>query len=685
MKTTNSLKRESTFLRRPNILTFLKAAIILMVIAGSQAPLQAQETQYTKPLWWFGVAAGANLNFYNGSTQELNADLTVPTVFHEGMGLGLFAAPMIEIYRPGTLFGFMLQAGYDSRKGTFDEMSTPCNCPADLSAKITYITVEPSLKFAPFKSGFYLFGGPRFAFNQSKSFTYSLGINPDYPTQEVRPDVEGDFSNMNTSLVSAQIGAGWDIPLTSNMSRTQLVISPFVSFHPYFGQDPRSIETWNVTTIRAGAAIKIGRGRIIKDKTNNVSDDPIVTGPIEAEIVESDVKFSVYAPENIPEKRRVKEVFPIRNYIFFDIGSTEIPNRYVKLKKDQVKEFREDQVELNTPENYSGRSERQMIVYYNILNILGDRMLKNPTTTIKLVGSSEKGPADGQKMAESVKSYLVDVFSIAPERIATEGRDKPKLPSEHAGQTQDETIILEGDRRVSIESSSPLLLMEFQSGPDAPLRPIVVTVVEEAPIDSYVSLYADGSKEAYESWSAEITDNKGNVQKYGPYTVEYVTIPGKTIMGTNKEGTYNVKMIGKTKDGFVVQKDTTVHMVLWAPPVNAEVMRFSVLYGFDESKAITMYEKYITEVIVPKIPQNGTVAIHGHTDMIGDDVYNQKLSLERANDVKGIMQKALAASNRRDVKFVVLGMGEDLNAAPFDNKYPEERFYNRTVIIDLIP
>jgi outer membrane protein OmpA-like peptidoglycan-associated protein len=340
---------------------------------------------------------------------------------------------------------------------------------------------------------------------------------------------------------------------------------------------------------------------------------------------------------------------------------------------------------MNTPENYSGRSERQMIVYYNILNILGDRMLKNPSTTIKLIGASEKGLGDGQKMAESVKSYLVDVFSIAPARIATEGRDKPKLPSEQPGQTQDAALILEGDRRVSIESSSPVLLLEFQSGPDAPLKPVVVNVVEEAPIDSYVSLYANGSKEAYESWSAEITDSKGNVQKCGPYTVEYVTIPGKTIMGANKEGTYNVKMIGKTKDGFVVQKDTTVHMVLWAPPVNAEVMRFSVLYGFDESKAITMYEKYITEVIVPKIPQNGTVAIHGHTDMIGDEAYNQKLSLERANDVKGIMQKALAASNRRDVKFVVLGMGEDNNTAPFDNKYPEERFYNRTVIIDLIP
>jgi len=33
----------------------------------------------------------------------------------------------------------------------------------------------------------------------------------------------------------------------------------------------------------------------------------------------------------------------------------------------------------------------------------------------------------------------------------------------------------------------------------------------------------------------------------------------------------------------------------------------------------------------------------------------------------------------------VHGFGEDENLSQFNNKYPEERFYNRTVIIDIIP
>ncbi|HSO88750.1 MAG TPA: OmpA family protein, partial [Draconibacterium sp.] len=127
------------------------------------------------------------------------------------------------------------------------------------------------------------------------------------------------------------------------------------------------------------------------------------------------------------------------------------------------------------------------------------------------------------------------------------------------------------------------------------------------------------------------------------------------------------------------------HLVLWTPPVAEEMMRFSVIYEFNNSEAIAMYDKYLTEVVTPKIPKNGSVIIHGHTDIIGGEDINLKLSLARANDVKGIMEKALAKANRTDVKFEVHGFGEDENLAPFNNKFPEERFYNRTVIIDIIP
>jgi len=656
--------------------------ISTLILTGMQANAQKEDTQYTKPSWWFGVAGGANINFFNGSTQKLNADLTVPTTFHEGQGVGLYVAPLIEFHRPDSRWGFMFQAGLDSRKGSFKQVQTPCNCPADLQTDLSYVTIEPSLRMAPFKNDFYLYAGPRFAYNLTKSFTYKLGINPAYPDQEVTPDVTGDFSDINKTQISMQVGAGYDIYLSSQSHRVQWVLSPFVSFQPYFGQTPRSIETWNITTVRAGAAIKLGRGQQI------IVPEPYkaeVIVPAEVVVVEPEVKFVVYAPKNTPADPKVTEIFPVRNYVFFDLGSNEIPDRYVLITKDQVKDFREDQVQASAPKNLSGRSERQMVVYYNVLNILGDRMVKNPSTTVVLVGSSEKGMKDGIEMAESIKEYLVIVFGINPDRIKTAGNTKPDVPSEQPGGVLELVLLREGDRRVSIESSSPALLMEFQTGPDAPLKPVQINSMQEAPIESFVTFTADGGNEAYTSWALEISDEKGVVQNFGPYTEEKVSLSSKAILGSRPEGTYKVILIGQTKSGKVLRKETSVHMVLWVPAESIEAMRFSILYEFNKSKAINMYEKYLTDIVTPKIPLGGTVIIHGHTDIIGGEESNLKLSLARANDVKGILEKSLAKAGRTDVKFEVNGFGEDEKAAPFENKYPEERFYNRTVIIDIIP
>ncbi len=670
-----SPKKESTLSRFFNTPTVIMIIFFTLVSALIQVPLHAQETEMIKPSWWFGAAVGANFNFYQGTTQELNADLTVPAGFRHGNGTGLYLAPVIEFHRPDSKWGAMLQVGYDSRKGSFKQVLTPCNCPADLSANLKYITIEPSLRFAPFRSNFYLFGGPRIAINSGKSFTYSQKPNPAFPAQEENPDVKGDFSNVHKTLISMQIGAGYDIPLSSQEKQTQVVLSPFVSFQPYFGQSPRSTETWTVTTLRVGAVLKLGRGKK-SNKPAAAATEPMAN---------AGVQFSVNSPENIPVERRVRETFPLRNYVFFDQGSTEIPDRYVLLTKDQVKDFKEDQLEVFTPKRLSGRSDREMTVYYNILNILGDRMGKFPSASIVLVGSSEKGPEAGKAMAESIKQYLVSVFSINAARIKIEGRNKPKIPSKQPGGTLELELLTEGDRRVSIESSSPNLLMEFQSGPDAPLKPVEIVAVQEAPLDSYVTFNVKGGKEAYSSWSLEIQDDKGNVQKFGPFTQEKMSIPGKSILGARPQGDYKVAMIGQTKSGKTETKEATVHMVLWTPGKNEEGMRFSVIFEFNESKAINMYKKYLTEIVTPKIPANGTVIIHGHTDIIGDESSNLKLSSERVEEVRSIIASALAKAKRTDVKFEVHGFGEDQNLSPFANKYPEERFYNRTVVIDIIP
>lgn len=106
MKSTTYNNKGSRNAWSPN--TFSVKALIfgaLIFGAGTQFTLQAQQDQFTRPSWRFGVAAGANFNFNQGLTQQLNSSLTVPAGFNHGNGVGLFLGPVIEYYRPESRWG----------------------------------------------------------------------------------------------------------------------------------------------------------------------------------------------------------------------------------------------------------------------------------------------------------------------------------------------------------------------------------------------------------------------------------------------------------------------------------------------------------------------------------------------------------------------------------------------------
>jgi hypothetical protein len=262
METKTTLIKESRIARSIYFLIMKSVILSSVILTGIHSTVQSQVSQGAKHSWWFCIATVANVNFYRGSTQELNSVIISPVAFHNGKGIGLYVAPFVEFHRPGSKLGITMQAGYDNRSGTFDEKIAPCGCSADLSTKLSYITIEPSLRFTPFKFNFYLYGGPRLAFNLNKSFSYILNVNSDILNQKAPIELNGNFDNMNKAIISMQIGAGYDISIVSKNKPTQYVLSPFVSFQPYFGQLPRSIETWNITTLRVGAAFKLSQHKL---------------------------------------------------------------------------------------------------------------------------------------------------------------------------------------------------------------------------------------------------------------------------------------------------------------------------------------------------------------------------------------------------------------------------------------
>ncbi|PKP00335.1 MAG: flagellar motor protein MotB [Bacteroidetes bacterium HGW-Bacteroidetes-8] len=643
-----------------------KIMTIIVMMAVITLSSQAQEGIRPQPKIWFGFSGAANLNSYTGTTQRLNTELLAPGAFHNGFGAGMYTSLLLE-YRPNPVLGFMLNIGYDGKGGKFHTVMAPCNCPADLFSKISYFSVDPSIRIAPFASNFYMFFGAGYSYNIGSNFLYK---------QELQEDVYSEFSHMQKNSWSTHVGIGYEIPLATKDSPNQVNLSPFIMFKPYFGQDPRSIESWSISTLRVGIAIKFGKTKARKQEPQ-VYYTPVVTPvvPVAPIVAERDVQFTVQVPAVIPVRRVVKETFPLRNYIFFEKGSKDIPARYNKLSKADALKFDEGQFMEPEPKDVTHRSKRQLTVYSNIINILGYRMRQNPSLEVTLIGASAgDGSALGLSYAESVKDYLVNTFGIGAYRIKTEGRNQPLLPSEQPGGTKYLVQLREGDRRVDVVSNSGNLL-----------APLQISVVEQDPIDSRIIFKTeDGSKSIIKSWDIDITEETGFVQHYGPFTKSQESISGNKILKDNKKGTFKAVMTGRTKDDNVIRKESTFKLMRNEAVVE-EGYRFSILFDFDKPTAVESYDKFLTDVVAPLIKENGRVIIHGHTDIIGSEEYNIYLSTQRAEDVKSILEKALKNLGRNNVKFEVYGFGSDENYSPFENKLPEERFYNRTVIIDIIP
>jgi outer membrane protein OmpA-like peptidoglycan-associated protein len=645
-----------------------KFSLVLLAIAFA-GTAQSQAPKRVQPVWWFGQSVAANINNYQGTTQKLDNSFSVPSAYHKGNSVKPYFSLLAE-YRPGKVWGGMLNVSYDNRGGAFNTVMAPCNCPATLSTNLSYISVEPSLRIAPFSSAFYLFGGPTLGVNVRKEYMY---------TQEKQVDRRADFSDVRKTILSGQAGMGVDIPVSQKSSTVQMTLSPFASFQTDLGQAPRTVESWSMYTVRTGIALKFGTGRKGTLKTVPETPGTSVITP------EREVQFSVRAPKEVPAVRQVKENFPIINAVFFNMGATTIPSRYKLLTTAAATTIKESQLQTAQPTDLNkDRSARQLAVYYNVLNIVGDRMRSNPGTSIGLSGASDGNPTEGKLMAEKVKQYLVSTFGIDGSRITTEGRDKPVVASEQPGATKELGLLREGDRRVDITSQSPELLLQVGRNGGSFFRPVEITATQEDPLDSHVILTASGAGELLKWWSVDITDANGTKQTFGPFARDIITIPGKAILGSNNTGSYTVTMIGETNSGRAVKKESSLNLTRSLDSKQTG-MRYSVLFDFDKSKSIASYEKFLTDIVAPLIPENGTVIIHGHTDIIGEELYNHNLSHERATGSQKVLEQAIAKSGKKGVRFESYGFGEDLSLAPFDNKYPEERFYNRTVIIDIVP
>lgn len=599
----------------------------------------------------FGFLGGVNYN--NGSVDTGIGGFAPGTLVPDadnGTGLAGYGGILYE-YTPGT-FGFHIRGTYDDRSASFGDS-------AEVSAGLRYLSIEPALRITP--------GSPELHFLAGLSLNLLVSNGLDYPLPG-GTTASLDIDTASNTAFGVWGGVGYDIALSRDpVKQSAWYLTPFVSAHWMPSQVDNEALDWSTVTVRGGLQLKYGFGKSgPRDVTEPVSEpgaiDLIVRTP----------------PGGLSEQRRLEEFLPLLNYMFFPKGQSALPAKYEKLTPAQAKSFDERKMlDRETPTTgaagSASRSQRQLEVYYNVANIIGARMRENPSSKITLVGAAST-PAEATRMAESVKDYLVSTFEIDPSRIATKGGTRPP----HASGTrntpkEDQDLISEENVRVEILTDSEELL-----------KPVKINAREDEPLENDIVFELNlTSATSVNKWDLTVTGKDGFSQTYGPFYGKVARVNATPMLGDAEEGTYTATVNATTYDGTTVSESQEFELIKKRLPL-ATGTRYSILFEYDDSKSVKTYEDFLRTEVAPRIPTRSTVFIHGHTDVTGKDDYNAELSAKRAVDAQKILSDELKKLGR-EVTFDAYGFGETRFRAPFANESSEERYYNRTVMIEIIP
>ncbi len=606
----------------------------------------------------YGIIPGLNINMAGMGYQNLSMEggNFIDLVTNDGTSIAPYFGAFAE-YRSGDWWNFQLRLAFDSRNATVqDETYTPN---PEFELKASYFTVEPILKLSTdMLLGIEPYIGPVLAFNMNGTYTFT----PSGASSPTETDV--DIPNFNSFAYGFNVGASYDFKVAEVGRISDFMISPFIEYSMLanqkagdFGDLQNSIDDiWSTSTIRFGIMAYINTPLHEKAYKNNYNTAMLNT-PQDG---------NVYI-------RKVDEAFPIASAVFFDVDNQNIPDRYIQLDKQASEAFSErDLKDLSENPNLKTmtRTEQQMHVYYNLLNIYINRMKENDDANVKLVGSAPVSK-DGEVLANKIKDYMVNIGGIDENRIEVIGQDMPDIPSgtEATPATEKERIRQE-NRRVS-----------FMFDKIEMYKPIWIRTLDEASVDNDIIVSID-PKQNFNSWNVIITDEKGQTYSYGPFETHNEHINPIEMLKGKGEGDFKANITINTNNGDIVE--TGEFALRKIVDIESIGNRFSVIFNYAQSDAVISNENTLRNDMADKIPEGNKVIIHGHTDIIGPNPTNKKLSLQRATEVKEILDNEFKETSK-DIYTEALGFGEAITPATFDNSLPEGRFYNRNVIIDVIP
>lgn len=631
----------------------------LTLIAGSTAA-DAQSRSQMEARWRFGLTGGINYNLQALGLQFLDTSRIFnffPFEAVDGTGIAPYVSLFGE-YNSADWWGAQLRLSYDDRSAVSKDNTLPLEKEFDIN--VSYLTIEPMLRVNAFGSSApYMVVGPQIGIllNDECTFTPAPG--------EASQPLE--LTDMNPVTVGFSGGFGWDLVLNDRMSDTRWYLAPFLESSWMLHQRGRSIldadqdkvdDIWSTVSIRAGASIKMG-----------------LMPPVdEVAFTESSMlNLALFAPDRYIASRPYEEYFPLVNAVFFDGANPAIPGRYVQLSKSDAATFTENDL-LDSAKvgrlDATARMAEQMNVYYNAMNIYGARMRANPAVKLTLVGSGPGAP-EGETMAATVRDYIVNTFDIDPSRIAIEGRELPRVPSGSARTPEaDRPMANQENRRV-----------DFFTSPADLGTPVRIRRVDNTPIENDLVLNINEDAKI-RTWQL-VVSGEGRRETYGPYNRASQRVSPNEIMSGLSEGTFTAEVIAVTEDGQRITQTKDFRLTKRTEPPK-QALRYSITFGYGQDDPIRSYENFLRSTVAAQVSDGAKVFILGHTDAIGDSTLNLNLSKKRAGEVRDII-RAEATKLGRKANYEVIGYGEEESETTFGNNIPEGRFYNRSVMIEIVP
>jgi outer membrane protein OmpA-like peptidoglycan-associated protein len=399
----------------------------------------------------------------------------------------------------------------------------------------------------------------------------------------------------------------------------------------------------------------------------------LYAGPVNVIPIQTRASMAV-APSRLKiEEIKTIDVSPMLGHIFFDKGAGVILPRYVR---------------FNGPGETAGFDEQKFAgtleKYYQDLNIVGKRLADKPESKIALIGCNDNsGKEKGNKKlstqrAEAVRDYLKTIWNIAPERMTIVARNLPAKPSTSRlkeGQAE--------NRRVEIESLDPAIL--------APIQSTYLSTQIDA---SMLTLRTDViAPYGIASWKITATNASGILTglagKDAPAKEIRIPLVTKDLKTLATGGDITVKMELQGSNGQI--------MTLSSDPIKVDFIQTSqrlaqklelrvqekyalILFDFDKESIDSLNQKIVSRIVarITSLPQ-ATATIVGHTDNIGTEKYNLKLSERRSLAVYKLLSAGFGETPGSRIRYSGIGPNSPL----FDNLSPEARSFNRTVTITL--